>query len=82
MKTVRHLIYAETIRAIGFVSLGFIALFFFFDFVEELKAVNQIRALGYQIPQALLFVTCGVHSSKGNPSARCEKETALPSGPL
>jgi lipopolysaccharide export system permease protein len=56
MKTVRRLLYAETIRAIGFVSLGFIALFFFFDFVEELKAVNQIRALGYQIPQALLFV--------------------------
>ncbi len=56
MKTVRRLLYAETVRAIGFVSLGFIALFFFFDFVEELKAVSQIRALGYQIPQALLFV--------------------------
>ena len=56
MNTVRRLIYAETVRAIAFVSLGFLALFFFFDFVEELKAVNQIRALGYQIPQALVFV--------------------------
>ncbi len=56
MITVRRLIYAETVRAIAFVSLGFLALFFFFDFVEELKAVNQIRALGYQIPQALVFV--------------------------
>lgn len=56
MRTVRRLLYAETVRAIGFVSLGFIALFFFFDFVEELKAVNQIRALGYQVPQALVFV--------------------------
>lgn len=56
VNTVRRLIYAETVRAIAFVSLGFLALFFFFDFVEELKAVNQIRALGYQIPQALVFV--------------------------
>ena len=56
MNTVRRLIYLETVRAIAFVSIGFIALFFFFDFVEELKAVNQIRALGYRLPQALVFV--------------------------
>jgi len=56
MNTVRRLIYLETVRAIAFVSLGFIALFFFFDFVEELKAVDQIRALGYRLPQALVFV--------------------------
>ena len=56
MNTVRRLIYLETVRAIAFVSIGFIALFFFFDFVEELKAVDQIRALGYRLPQALVFV--------------------------
>ena len=56
MNTVRRLIYLEAVRAIAFVSMGFIALFFFFDFVEELKAVDQIRALGYQVPQALIFV--------------------------
>ena len=62
MRTVRRLVYAETVRAIGFVSLGFIALFFFFDFVEELKAVNEIRALGYQLPQALVFVALMIPS--------------------
>jgi lipopolysaccharide export system permease protein len=34
VNTVRRLIYAETVRAIAFVSLGFLALFFFFDFVK------------------------------------------------
>jgi len=34
MNTVRRLLYLETVRAIAFVSIGFIALFFFFDFVE------------------------------------------------
>ena len=35
MRTIRRLVFAEVIRAVGFVLLGFIGLFFFFDLVEE-----------------------------------------------
>ncbi len=41
MKTLRKLLYGEVISAIGFVVLGFLSLFFFFDFVDEVKAVGQ-----------------------------------------
>ncbi|WP_395669947.1 LPS export ABC transporter permease LptG [Rhodoferax sp.] len=56
MKTVRRLLYREVLIAVALVTLGFNALFFFFDFVEELQSVNSIRAAGYQVPQALIYV--------------------------
>ena len=37
MKTLRRLIYGEVLRSVAFVALSFLALFFFFDFVEELQ---------------------------------------------
>ena len=36
MKTVRHLLYGEIIRAVLFVAVGFLALFLFFDLLDEL----------------------------------------------
>ena len=57
MKTLRRLLYREVLIAVGLVTLGFLALFFFFDFVEELQTVNRIGALGYRGPQALIFIT-------------------------
>jgi len=57
VKTIRRLIYNEVLVAIGFVSLGFLSLFFFFDFVDELQAVSKQGALGYHLPQALIYVT-------------------------
>lgn len=55
MKTLRRLVYAEVIYAVAFVSVGFLALFFFFDFVEELPRLGQgIQA--YRLSQALLYV--------------------------
>ena len=42
--------------AVALVTLGFALLFFFFDFVEELQSVNHIGAIGYRIPQALIFI--------------------------
>ncbi|MEP6721815.1 MAG: LPS export ABC transporter permease LptG [Variovorax sp.] len=62
MKTIRRLIYGEVLRAVAFVTLGFLCLFFFFDFVDELQAVNKPNALGYGLPQALLYVTMLVPS--------------------
>ena len=56
MKTIRRLIYAEVLRAVAFVTLGFLSLFFFFDFVDELQAIGKPDSLGYGAAQALLYV--------------------------
>lgn len=56
MRTIRKLFYGEVVLAVALVTLGFIALFFFFDFVEELQNVGRTGALGYKIPQALIYV--------------------------
>ena len=62
MNTIRRLIYGEVLATIAMVALGFLALFFFFDLVDELqhlgKSNSLIAASGpYQIRHALLYVT-------------------------
>lgn len=60
MKTIRQLIYKETIQAVAFVALGFLILFFFFDFVDELAQVGKSfggsKSGTYQVQHALLYV--------------------------
>lgn len=56
MKTLRKLLYGEVVTAVALVTLAFIALFFFFDVVEELQQVTRLGASGYQVPQALIYV--------------------------
>ncbi len=56
MKTIRRLIYSEVLRAVGFVTLAFLLLFFFFDFVDALGDVNVAAERGYTLPYALLHV--------------------------
>ncbi|MGO4395403.1 LPS export ABC transporter permease LptG [Variovorax sp. M-6] len=56
MKTIRRLIYAEVLKAVAFVTLGFLSLFFFFDFVDELQSIGKPDSLGYGAAQALLYV--------------------------
>lgn len=56
MKTLRRLLYGEVLVAVALVTLGFIALFFFFDFVEELQAIGRYSAQGYNVPQAILYL--------------------------
>jgi lipopolysaccharide export system permease protein len=56
MKTVRRLLYKEVLVAVSLVTLGFLALFYFFDLVDELQAVTRIGAAGYRVPQAMLYV--------------------------
>ncbi|MCZ8258269.1 MAG: LPS export ABC transporter permease LptG, partial [Polaromonas sp.] len=41
MKTIRRLIYGEILAAIALVALGFLALFFFFDLVDELQYLGK-----------------------------------------
>ena len=62
MKTLRRLIYGEVLRSIGFVTLGFLSLFFFFDFVEEVQSVGRHSATGYRLIHALSYVALMVPS--------------------
>lgn len=57
MRTLRRLIYGEVIASVAFVTLGFLALFFFFDLVDEIRYVRGGDGDGYQLSHALLFVT-------------------------
>lgn len=56
MKTIRRLLYAEVVMAVVLVTLGFVTLFFFFDFVEELQSVARAGTVGYTVAHALLYV--------------------------
>ncbi|MBX3652760.1 MAG: LPS export ABC transporter permease LptG [Ramlibacter sp.] len=62
MKTLRRLVYTEVLSAVVFVTFGFLALFFFFDFVDELPAVGRNGPNGYQLTHALLYVALMVPS--------------------
>jgi len=55
MMTIRRLIYREVIASVIFVAIGFLSLFFFFDFVDELPNVGK-GGTSYRLTQALLYV--------------------------
>ncbi|MCV2368705.1 LPS export ABC transporter permease LptG [Roseateles oligotrophus] len=44
MRTVRRLLYRDIVGAVFFVSLAFLSLFFFIDFVDELDNIGRIEA--------------------------------------
>ena len=60
MKTLRRLIYGEILIAVLFVLLAFLALFSFFDLVDELPTLGRASPLDptriYALPQALAYV--------------------------
>lgn len=56
MKTVRSLLHGEIIRAVTFVVVGFLALFLFFDLVDELQNLARLADQGYKLQHALVFV--------------------------
>jgi lipopolysaccharide export system permease protein len=64
MRTIRSLIYAEVYSAVAFASLGFLALFSFFDLVDELGAIGRVAVgqtgLTYGLEHALLYVALGM----------------------
>lgn len=62
MNTLRRLIYGEVLYAVAFVTLGFLSLFFFFDFVEEIQAVGRYSEAGYRLVHALTFVALMIPS--------------------
>jgi lipopolysaccharide export system permease protein len=61
MKTLRRLIYGEVLIAVSFVTLSFLTLFFFFDFVDELQNIGQ-NAGAYQLNHAFTYVLLMVPS--------------------
>jgi len=61
MRTIRRLIYREVLASVLFVTVGFLALFFFFDFVDELPNVGR-GVTGYRLTQALAYVTLMIPS--------------------
>ena len=63
MKTIRRLIHREALLAVTFVTAGFLALFFFFDLVDELRWVGRSNATGtYELSHALMFVVLSLPS--------------------
>ena len=56
MRTIRRLIYTEILRSVGFVTLAFLALFFFFDFVDQFGELRRGADQGYSVGYALLYV--------------------------
>jgi lipopolysaccharide export system permease protein len=56
MKTTRRLIYGEIQSAVVFVTLCFLALFFFFDFVDEIPALGKSGPHEYQLRHAFFYV--------------------------
>jgi lipopolysaccharide export system permease protein len=61
VNTIRRLIYREILGTVLFVSMGFLALFFFFDFVDELGKVSR-STTPYRLSQAVLYVSMLVPS--------------------
>lgn len=53
MKTVRRLIYTDVLAAVSFVTVAFLALFFFIDFIDELEKVGR-----KDYPLGAAFVYC------------------------
>ncbi len=62
MRTIRRLIYGEVLYAVAFVTLCFLSLFFFFDFVEEIQSVGRHTTTEYQIVHAVTYVALMIPS--------------------
>ena len=61
MKTIRRLLYSEVLAAVAFVTVGFLALFFFFDLLDELPNVGRGLS-SYRLTQAFVYVALMVPS--------------------
>lgn len=54
MKTLRRMIFRDVITTVSFVTVAFLALFFFFDLLDEMRYVG--RSDSYGVGQAMLVV--------------------------
>lgn len=58
MKTIRRMVHREVLTAVAFVTLAFLALFFFFDVIDELRSTGA----AYSASQAMVVVLLGLPS--------------------
>ena len=56
MKTIRRMVQREVLTAVAFVTLAFLALFFFFDLIDELRSATDT----FPVSQAVLVVLLGM----------------------
>lgn len=56
MRTIQRMVWRDVLAAITFVAAGFLALFFFFDFVDELGNLGKGPGGGWQMAQAAAYV--------------------------
>lgn len=56
MMIIRRSIYAQILQAVGFVTLAFLLLFFFFDLTDEVSRLQEHADVGYQLRHAVLQV--------------------------
>ena len=73
MKTIRRLIHREALLAVTFVTAGFLALFFFFDLVDELRWVGKAGAQGYQLPALMRMIATSSALAAVGPAAPLAK---------
>lgn len=62
MSTIRKLLYVEVLAAVALVLFAFNALFSFFDFTDELNAMETSKALGYTVTKAMAYVALMIPS--------------------
>ena len=55
MKTLRRMVYGEVLRAVGFVTLAFLALFFFFDLMDAFGRMERGARYGYHMGHGVLM---------------------------
>ena len=56
MTTLKWMLYKEILQKVGFVTLGFLGLFFFFDTIDELKLVGRGPEHAYTLQLAMTYV--------------------------
>jgi lipopolysaccharide export system permease protein len=59
MKTVRRLFYRDILSSVGFVTVAFLTLFYFLDFVDDLDSVGRGRRSVWQLALATLYEVPG-----------------------
>lgn len=60
MRVVTRLLYREIALTVGFATLGFLGLFFFFDLVDDLKWVGTAPNRGYTVIDSVIFCALGI----------------------
>ena len=64
MRTLRQILYKEILIAVGFVALGFLGLFSFFDLVDQIPSIGRYAAADpketFTIAHALTYVALGI----------------------